>query len=135
MYSQKNVYAPLPSEMERLATLIVDAAYAVHKNLGPGLLEGIYEPCFCHEIGKRGAAYERQVIVPLVYEGIKFSEGLRIDVLVEKHIICELKAVEMIKPVHTAQVLTYLKLTNNRLGFLINFNVPLIKNGIRRIIL
>ncbi len=135
MYSQKNVYAPLPSEMERLATLIVDAAYAVHKNLGPGLLEGIYEPCFCHEIGKRGAAYERQVIVPLVYEGIKFSEGLRIDVLVEKHIVCELKAVEMIKPVHTAQVLTYLKLTNNRLGFLINFNVPLIKNGIRRIIL
>ena len=135
MYSQKNVYAPLPSEMERLATLIVDAAYAVHKNLGPGLLEGIYEPCFCHEIGKRGAAYERQVIVPLVYDGIKFSEGLRIDVLVEKHIICELKAVEMIKPVHTAQVPTYLKLTNNRLGFLINFNVPLIKNGIRRIIL
>jgi len=135
MYSQKNVYAPLPSEMERLATLIVDAAYAVHKNLGPGLLEGIYEPCFCHEIGKRGAAYERQVIVPLVYEGIKFSEGLRIDVLVEKHIVCELKAVEMIKPVHTAQVLTYLKLTNNRLGFLINFNVPLIKNGIPRIIL
>ena len=135
MYLQKTVHAPLPAEMERLATLIVDAAYAVHKNLGPGLLEGIYEPCFCHEIGKRGAAYERQVIVPLVYEGIKFSEGLRIDVLVEKHIVCELKAVEMIKPVHTAQVLTYLKLTNNRLGFLINFNVPLIKNGIRRIIL
>ena len=135
MYSQKTVHAPLPAKMERLATLIVDAAYAVHKNLGPGLLEGIYEPCFCHEIGKRGAAYERQVIVPLVYDGIKFSEGLRIDVLVEKHIVCELKAVEMIKPVHTAQVLTYLKLTNNRLGFLINFNVPLIKNGIRRIIL
>ena len=135
MYSQKTVHAPLPAEMERLATLIVDAAYAVHKNLGPGLLEGIYEPCFCHEIGKRGTAYERQVIVPLVYDGIKFSEGLRIDVLVEKHIICELKAVEMIKPVHTAQVLTYLKLTNNRLGFLINFNVPIIKYGIRRIIL
>jgi GxxExxY protein len=135
MYSQKSAHAPLSPEAERFAALIVDAAFAVHKNLGPGLLESIYEPCFCHEIAKRGAAYEKQVIIPLVYDGIKFSEGLRIDVLVEKSIICELKAVEMIKPVHTAQVLTYLKLTNNRLGFLINFNVPVIKYGIRRIIL
>lgn len=135
MYPQKQNYPPLPPEMERLATLIVDAAYAVHKNLGAGLLESIYEPCFCHEIVKRGAAVERQVAAPLVYDGIHFSEGLRIDVLVEKCIICELKAVELIKPVHEAQVLTYLKLTNNRLGFLINFNVPLIKHGIRRIIL
>jgi len=135
MIPQKQVHLPLSPEMERLATLIVDAAFAVHKNLGPGLLEGIYEPCFCHEIGKRGAAMERQVVVPLVYDGIRFDEGLRIDVLVEKCIICELKAIEMIKPVHESQVLTYLKLTNNRLGFLINFNVPLIKYGIRRIIL
>ena len=135
MYAQKQIHAPLSPEMERLATLIVDAAYAVHKNLGAGLLESIYEPCFCHEIIKRGAAVERQVVVPLVYEGIHFSEGLRIDVLVEKSIICELKAVEQIKSVHEAQVLTYLKLTKNRLGFLINFNVPLIKHGIRRIIL
>lgn len=134
MDSQKTVHAPLPSEMEKLATLIVDAAYAVHKNLGPGLLESIYEPCFCHEVGKRGASYDRQVVVPLNYDGIQFSEGIRIDVLVEKCIICELKAVELIKQVHTAQVLTYLKLTNTRLGFLINFNVPLIKHGIRRII-
>jgi GxxExxY protein len=135
MYSNKPNYAPLSPEMERLAKLIVDAAFAVHKNLGPGLLEGIYKPCFCHEIGKRGAAFERQVVMPLVYDGIRFDEGLRIDVLVEKNIVCELKAIEMIKPVHEAQVLTYLKLTNNRLGFLINFNVPLIKYGIRRIIL
>jgi GxxExxY protein len=102
MYSQKSAHAPLSPEVERLAALIVDAAFAVHKNLGPGLLESIYEPCFCHEIAKRGAAYEKQVIIPLVYDGIKFSEGLRIDVLVEKNIICELKAVEMIKPVHSA---------------------------------
>ena len=84
MYPQKQNYPPLPPEMERLATLIVDAAYAVHKNLGAGLLESIYEPCFCHEIVKRGAAVERQVAAPLVYDGIHFSEGLRIDVLVEK---------------------------------------------------
>lgn len=131
----KPSYAPLPPEMERVAKLVVDAAFSVHKNLGPGLLEGIYEPCFCHEIIKRGAAVVRQVVVPLVYDNIRFDEGLRIDVLVENLIICELKSVEQIKPVHEAQVLTYLKLTNKRLGFLINFNVVLIKYGIRRIIL
>jgi GxxExxY protein len=128
-------YAPLSARDEQVAKLIVDAAYTVHKSLGPGLLESVYEPCFCHELGKRGFSFRRQVIVPVVYDGITFDEGFRLDVLVEDTIICELKAVETMHPVFTAQLLTYLKLTERRLGFLINFNVPLIKNGIKRIIL
>jgi GxxExxY protein len=99
------------------------------------LLENIYEACFCHELGKRGLAYRRQITVPVIYDGIKFDEGLRLDVLVEEQVICELKAVETMHPVFTAQLITYLKLTGKRLGFLINFNVPLIKNGIKRVIL
>jgi GxxExxY protein len=126
---------PLPEEVERTARLIVDAAYAVHKNLGPGLLESIYEVCFCHELARRGLSWRRQVVVPIVYDGITFDEGVRLDVLVEESVVCELKAVEMILPVHTAQLLTQLKLTEKRLGFLINFNVPLIKRGIKRVIL
>lgn len=127
--------APLPREYEDIAKLIVDSAFAVHKNLGPGLLESVYEPCFCHELNERGAKYKRQVAVPLVYDGIKFAEALRLDVLVEDKIICELKVVDALASVHTAQLLTYLKLTEKRLGFSINFNVPLIKQGIKRIIL
>jgi len=128
-------FAPTSAEEERVAKAIVDAAYTVHKTLGPGLLEQVYEVCFCHELGKRGLSYCRQVVVPIVYDGITFDEGLRLDVLVEDSIICELKAVETMHPVFTAQILTYLKLTGKRLGFLINFNVPLIKDGIQRLIL
>ena len=128
-------YAPLSAREERIAKLIVDAAYTVHKALGPGLLESVYEPCFCHELGKRSLSFQRQVIVPIVYDGITFDQGFRLDVLVEELIICELKAVETMHPVFTAQLLTYLKLTEKRLGFLINFNVPLIKQGIKRVIL
>jgi GxxExxY protein len=128
-------YIPLGAEEERIARLIVDSAFSVHKTLGPGLLENIYEPCFCHELGKRGVSYHRQVIVPLVYDGVAFQEGLRLDVIVEQRVICELKSIELLLPVHLSQMLTYLKLTGNRLGFLINFNVPVIKHGIKRVIL
>ena len=128
-------HAPLPLDHEKISKKIVDAAYTVHRNLGPGLLESVYEPCFCHELGKRGVEYKRQVTVPLVYDGIKFSEALRLDVLVEDKIICELEVVDALASVHTAQLLTYLKLTEKRLGFLINFNVPIIKQGIKRVIL
>jgi len=99
------------------------------------LLEKVYEVCFCHELSKRGLEYKRQVDVPIVYDGIVFDEGLRLDVLVEELIICELKAVEEMNPVWEAQLLSHLKLTGKRLGFLINFNVPVIKKGIKRIIL
>ncbi len=128
-------YLSLDPEEERIAKLIVDSAFAVHKSLGPGLVESIYEPCFCHELGKRTVAHDRQVLVPLVYDGITFQEGLRLDAIAEGRIICELKSVDQLLPVHLSQVLTYLKLTGNRLGFLINFNVPIIKHGIKRVIL
>ncbi|MBT3392118.1 MAG: GxxExxY protein [Chloroflexi bacterium] len=127
-------YTPLSDREEALATAVVDAAYQVHRELGPGLLESVYEAAFCHVLMKQGFEARRQVVVPIVFDSIKFDEGFRIDVLVENLVICELKSVASIAPVHTAQLLTYLKLTEKRLGFLINFNVPLIKKGIRRVI-
>ena len=120
-------FTPLSEKEERIARKIVDAAYTVHKTLGPGLLEKVYEACFCHELSKRLLKYRRQVDIPIVYDGIVFDEGLRLDVLVEELIICELKAVEEMNPAWEAQLLSHLKLTGKRLGFLINFNVPLIK--------
>ena len=128
-------FKPLSKREEYIAERIVDAAYAVHKTLGPSLLEKVYEICFCHEISKRGLENKRQVDIPIIYDGITFDEGLRLDVLVEELIICELKAVDEMNPVWEAQLLSHLKLTGKRLGFLINFNVPLIKKGIKRIIL
>ena len=128
-------YAPISDEEERIAKMIVGSAYAVHKALGPGLLENVYEVCFCHELTKCGLSFLRQVVVPIVYDGITFDEGLRLDVLVEDLVICELKAVQTMHPVFLAQLLTQLKLTEKRLGFLINFNVSLIKHGIKRVVL
>jgi GxxExxY protein len=128
-------YAPLSAKEEAIAKIIVDAAYKVHKKLGPGLVEKVYEVCFCHELSKEGTQYQRQAIVPIVYDGIVLDESLRLDVLVDDLVICELKAVEEINPIWEAQLITYLKLTKKRLGFLINFNVPVIKKGIKRIIL
>jgi GxxExxY protein len=131
---QRN-FAPIPKEMNEIGTKIVSAAYAVHKNLGPGLLEKVYEICFCYELEKRGLSYQRQVEVPIIYESISFSEGLRLDVLVEGKIICELKALDNVNPVWEAQVLSQLKITGIRLGYLINFNVVNIGQGIRRFVL
>ena len=128
-------FKPVSRNEEEVARKIVDAAYCVHKELGPGLLEKIYETCFCHELAKRGLTYQRQVDVPIVYDGITFEEGLRLDVLVEYIIICELKAVDEVNPVWEAQILSHLKLTKKRHGFLINFNEKYIKDGIKRIIL
>jgi GxxExxY protein len=128
----KEAFDPLPESIERIAKLVVDAAYAVHYNLGPGLLEKVYEVCFCHELTKRGLSYKRQVDIPIVYDNLTFNEGLRLDVIVEDCIICELKALETVNPVWVAQILSHLKLTDKRLGFLINFNVSKIKYGIRR---
>ncbi|MHC4119665.1 MAG: GxxExxY protein [Planctomycetota bacterium] len=120
---------------EKVATEIMDAAYCVHKALAPGLLEKVYEVCFCHELTKKGLSWERQISLPITYDGITFDEGLRLDVMVENLIICEIKAADKANAVWQAQLLSYLKLTGKRLGFLINFNVPLIKNGVKRIIM
>ncbi len=128
-------YEPLTENENRIGKLIVEAAFEVHKNLGPGLLEKVYEVCFAHELQKRGLNVKRQIDIPIQYDGIVFQEGLRLDVLVEDLVICELKAVEQVNPVWVAQILSHLKLTGKRLGYLINFDVALIKDGIRRIIL
>ena len=128
-------FEKIPDELENFASKIVDAAFTVHSNLGPGLLERIYEVCFCHELTKRGIKYKRQVDLPIIYDNIKFDEGLRLDVLIEDQIICELKSVDQMLPVYDAQIISHLKLLNKRLGFLINFNVPIIKQGIKRFII
>ena len=128
-------FKPLTKQEELIATQIVDAAFTVHKRLGPGLLESIYEVCFCYELEKRDLGVKRQVNIPIKYDNLIFDEGLRLDVLVEDSIICELKAVDKINPVWDAQILSHLRMLDKRLGFLINFNVPKIKNGIKRIIL
>ena len=126
---------PIPLAVDRVATQIVDAAYAVHSTLGPGLLESVYEACLVHELLKRGLKTERRIVLPVIYDGLEVDAGLRLDIVVEECVVVELKAVEKILPVHKAQVLTYLKLSGHRLGFLINFNVPLIRDGISRIAL
>ena len=127
-------FEKLPPELERVATQIVDAAFKVHTELGPGLLESVYEKCLAHELTKRGLRVRRQVLVPIVYDGMVLDEPLRLDLLVEESVIVEVKAVEKMHPVFRCQMLTYLKLSGKRLGFMINFNVPLIKNGIERVI-
>lgn len=126
---------PIPHETERLARIVVDCAFRVHSNLGPGLLESVYEVCLAHEMHKAELPFEKQVSLPVVYDHIRLDAGLRLDFLVGRAVIVELKAVESLLPIHQAQLLTYLKLTGHRLGLLINFNVPLIKDGIRRIVL
>jgi GxxExxY protein len=128
-------YALLSDKEEQIAQAIVSAAYCVHKELGPGLLESVYEVCFVHELVKAGWNLNRQLLVPIHYDGLTFKEALRLDVLIEDKVICEVKAVDIMHPVFDAQLLSYLKLMNKRLGFLINFNVPLIKQGIKRLIL
>lgn len=121
------------TEVEQfLCTEIVDCAFKVHSQLGPGLLEEIYEACFCHELAKKDIPFKRQMKLPVKYDGLEFDEGLKLDVLVDNLIICEFKAVETVNPVWQAQLLSHLKLTALHVGFIINFNVPVIKNGIRR---
>jgi GxxExxY protein len=128
-------HAPLPPSVENAAKDVVDSAIAVHRALGPGLLESAYEACLAHELEKRGHSVLRQVALPLVYDTIKLEAGYRIDLIVDGSIILEVKAVDGIAPVHEAQLLTYLRLSQRRLGFLINFNVALLKQGIKRMIL
>jgi len=132
--NHKEKFEAIPDAVEELGKLVVDSAFTIHSNLGPGLLEKVYEVCFCYELEKRGLKYQRQVNIPIVYDNLIFDEGLRLDVIVEDCIICELKALENVNPVWEAQILSHLKLTNKRLGYLINFNVPKIKYGIRRFV-
>ncbi len=118
----------------RIAKEIVDASFNIHLSLGPGLLESVYEVVLAHELVKRGLYVERQKAISIQYNGLVFDEGFRADIVVERLVIVELKSVENIAPVHKKQLLTYLRLTNKKLGLLINFGSALIKNGIFRIV-
>jgi len=126
------VASSLELEVERLAREVVDSAFKVHEALGPGLLESVYEACLTQELTDRGIAAATQVPVGVRYKSLELDVGFRIDLLVAETIIVEVKAAERLLPVHDAQLLTYPKLARKRLGFLINFNVPKIKEGIRR---
>jgi GxxExxY protein len=128
-------FEPISEETERVAKEVVDAAFKVHAALGAGLLESVYKACFVHELRPRDIELQSEVPAPVAYEGLRLPTGLRLDLLVERQVIVELKAVEKMNPVFEAQLLTYLKLSGVRLGLLINFTVPLIKNGIKRIVL
>jgi len=118
-----------------LTERIISAAIDVHKLLGPGLLESVYETCLCHELQIRGIAYERQKSLPVVYKGIRLDAGLRIDIFVEKIVVIELKCVDKIAPVHESQLLTYMRLSGVSTGLLLNFYTPRLVDGIKRMIL
>lgn len=136
MRSQKTriMFDKISEREDRIGREIVHAAFKVHKELGPGLLEKIYEVCLAHELKKEGLEVIRQLELPIYYDGMVFEEALRLDIIVEDLVIVECKAVEQTNPLWKAQVLSHLKLTNKRLGYLINFNVALIKHGITRIV-
>ncbi len=121
-------------DINTLSSKIIGAAIEVHKTLGPGLLESAYEECLCHEFSLRGLSFERQKPLPVDYKGKNLDCGYRLDIVVEKAIIIELKSCEKIEPIHKAQLLTYLKLSGINLGLLLNFNVPVMRDGIARIV-
>ena len=124
-----------PSELEEVVGKdIVDCSYKIHKELGPGLLERVYEVCLEYELRLKGYDVKRQVDIPIKYKEIIFEEGLRLDLLIEDKVIVEVKAVELVNPVWSAQIISHLKLLDKNLGYLVNFNVPLIKNGIKRFV-
>lgn len=127
-------FAPIPDELNVIAARVVDAALEVHRKLGPGLLESVYEACLCYEFSKRGLQFRSQVNWPIQYDTVRIEVGMRLDLLVEEQLIVELKAVEKMTPLFDAQMLTYLKLAEKRLGLLINFNVSLLKDGVKRMI-
>jgi GxxExxY protein len=128
-------FKPIPLEEEAIGKKILDAAYTVHSALEPGLLESVYEACTAYEARQQGLSVETQVVVPVKYQTVFIDTGLRLDLWVEKLVIVEFKSVETMHPLYEAQLLTYLKITGCRLGYLINFNVKHLKDGIKRMVL
>lgn len=125
----------MSEEADRIGRIIVDSAIAVHRALGPGLLESVYEACLAEELRQRGLMTERQVGVPVTYGEARLEVGFRIDLLVENCVVVEIKSIDALASIHMAQVLTYLRFSGHRLGYLINFNSALLKNGLRRLVL
>ncbi len=128
-------FNPLSEKERFLAGQIINIAINIHKSVGPGLLESVYESCFCYELSKRRISYLRQKKVAIIYDNLVIEDGLRLDLIVEDLVIIELKAQENYHPVWEAQLLSYLKLTEKRLGYILNFHVPLMKDGIKRLII
>jgi len=127
-------FAPIPVEAEMVGKKVLDAAYVVHSALGPGLLESVYEACLAHKLRQQKVLVETQVVMPVTFEGVQIETGLRLDLLAEKQVIVELKSVDTMIPLYEAQLLTYLKVTGLRLGYLINFNVVHLKDGVKRMV-
>ncbi len=120
-------------DINKITESIIGAAIEVHRHLGPGLLEAAYEECLCRELSLRGVPFKRQVSLPIIYKGISLDCSYRLDLLVDERVVVEIKAIEVLLPIHDAQLLTYLKLGGWKIGLLINFNVPLLKDGIHRL--
>ena len=129
------MYERLSAEEERIGALVIEAAITVHRELGAGLLEHVYEVCLCHELTKRGVRWQRQVKMPIAYDTLIIEDAYRLDILVEDMVIIEVKAVNEITDVHVSQCLTYLRFTKKRLGYILNFNVTLMKRGSKRLVL
>ena len=125
----------ITKDVEAVARAVVDAGLKVHRVLGPGLLETAYEHCLAYELTVRGVSCQRQVVLPIVYEGVRLDAGFRPDLIVENAVVVEIKSIDALTRVHEAQLLAYLRLSSCRIGFLMNFNVPLFKNGLRRFVL
>lgn len=117
-----------------LTEAVIGFAIDVHRHLGPGLLESVYEECLCHDLSEQQIAFQRQVPLPIVYKGVKSDCGYRMDLVIDRRLVVELKSVDRLNPIHEAQLLTYLRLSGHRLGLLMNFNAVLLKNGLRRLI-
>ena len=128
-------HIPVSPEIDALAKVVVDCAYKVHSAIGPGLLESVYQACLAYEIRNRGVRLLTEVVLPVTYDGLEIEAGLRLDMLVGDVIILELKSVEKLLPVHDSQLLTYLRLSRLRLGFLVNFNVSLFRDGVKRFVI
>lgn len=126
---------PLPAATERVGRAVLNAAFAVHKALGPGLLESVYETCLAEELQQAGLAVERQAGIPITYGEVRMDVGYRVDLLVERAVVVEIKSIDALASIHTAQVLTYLRFSGARLGYLINFNTVMLRNGLRRLVL
>ena len=132
--STQRVFQPIPADVERIGKVVLNAAFKVHSTLGPGLLESVYQVAMKHMLEKSGVSVKTDVKLPIMFEGIKLDSGLQLDLLVEKCVIVELKSVERMNQLYQKQLLTYLRLSRIRLGFLINFNVPYLKDGIKRMV-
>ncbi|HEX5836945.1 MAG TPA: GxxExxY protein [Anaerolineales bacterium] len=130
----RTVFQPVPADVERIGKIVLNAAYKVHTTLGPGLLESVYQASMKHVLEKNGVNAKIDVKLPILFEGTRLDSGLQLDMLVEKCVIVELKSVERMSLLYEKQVTTYLRLSHLRLGFLINFNVPYLKDGIKRVV-